>query len=90
MADMAENAPGLKERLKQIFWAVFPMLSNEEIEHAGISSIAEWDSVATVTIAALIEEEFSIVFAPDEVEYLLSFDTILDLLRSKNIENGTK
>lgn len=41
-------------------------------------SVGGWDSVATVTLAATVEEEFGIEFEPEEMEELISFPVVLD------------
>ena len=77
--------PELEERLQKCFSAVFPGLSAEEIRRANSASIATWDSLATVTLVSVIEEEFGISIAPEEYEYMISFDLIRKSLESKTV-----
>jgi acyl carrier protein len=70
-------------RLTRCFSAVFPGLTNEEIQRATAASVSEWDSVGLVTLAAVIEEEFSFAIQPDEYEQLTSFDLIRNLVERK-------
>ncbi len=77
----------IKERLTGCFEAVFPNLSKEEISRAAMASIAEWDSTAMVNLWGVIEEEFSIELAMEDIENMISFDLISDLLRRYNIED---
>jgi acyl carrier protein len=72
----------IERRLTGCFSAVFPQLSEAEILKASTASLGGWDSVATVTLLAVVEEEFEVTFKPEEMEYLTSFDLILDTLRS--------
>jgi len=74
-----------EERLKECFRSVFPNLSDDEILRASSASIATWDSLATVTLVSLIEEEFGVTIAPDEYEYLVSFDLAREWLKSKTV-----
>ena len=74
-----------EERLKECFRSVFPNLSDDEILRASSASIATWDSLATVTLVSLIEEEFGVTIAPDEYEYLVSFDLARECLKSKTV-----
>jgi acyl carrier protein len=69
-------------RLVKCFAAVFPRLSPEEIERANINSISAWDSLATLTLTSLIEEEFGVSIDPRDREDLVSFDLIVAYLRS--------
>jgi acyl carrier protein len=45
--------------------------------------LAAWDSVATVSLAAAVEEEFGIQFDPEEIENLNSFQSCLNLLANR-------
>src|SRR5208337_5496981 len=49
----------IRNRLLACFSAVFPLLSPSELESAESSQIPAWDSVASVTLFATIEEEFA-------------------------------
>ena len=64
-------------RLSKCFAAVFPNLDDGEILRATPTSVEGWDSVATVTLMSVIEEEFAIEVDPDDIEELLSFDSAL-------------
>ena len=44
---------------------------------------SEWDSLATVTLVALMEEEFGQNFVQEELEQLISFELIQEILRGK-------
>jgi acyl carrier protein len=72
--------PDTNERLIHCFQAVFPDLSEAEATRATSSNIAAWDSVATVTLAAVVEEEFCIQFQVDDIEKMNSFQNYLRLL----------
>jgi acyl carrier protein len=45
-------------RLIRCFAAVFPRIAVDQIREASVDKIPEWDSLAAVTLVALIEEEF--------------------------------
>jgi len=61
------------ERLIGCFQAVFPDLTAEQIVNANSSRVGDWDSVATVTLTATVEEEFGITFDARDIEKLDSF-----------------
>jgi acyl carrier protein len=73
----------LEERLKECFSTTFPNLSSDEILRCSTASVANWDSLATVTLVSLIEEEFAITIAPEEYAYIVSFDLVNQCLKSK-------
>jgi acyl carrier protein len=64
----------IQERLINCYNTVFPDLSRDEILRADAASVAAWDSLATVTLIAVIEEEFGVEIAPENFEYLTSFE----------------
>lgn len=72
-----------KSRLVKCFAAVFPGLSPEEIARANVNSVGSWDSMATLTLVALIEEEFNVSIDPRDREELTSFELILDHVGSQ-------
>jgi acyl carrier protein len=74
----------LKERLINSVATVFPDLSAEEISRASSASVANWDSLAILTLVSVIEEEFRVSISPEEFENMISFELILDCLRRKN------
>ncbi len=72
-----------EQRLQECFKIVFPNLSADEILRASSASVATWDSLATVTLVSVIEEEFGVTISPDEYEFLVSFDLARECLKSK-------
>ena len=73
----------MQVRLVKCFAAVFPALANEAIMHASMDSVAGWDSVASVTLFATIEEEFSIELEVQDLGDLTSFAHVLNYLRGR-------
>lgn len=69
-----------EQRLIRCFQAVFPGLSAAEAVRASAASLARWDSLATVTLAAAVEEEFGVQLAAHEIEEMNSFQRFLDRL----------
>jgi acyl carrier protein len=69
-----------QQRLIRCFEAIFPELSARDIARASASSVAAWDSVATVTLAAIVEEAFGIQLQAEEIEKMDSFQSYLNLL----------
>ena len=65
------------------FAAVFADLNNNEIQRASHTSVAKWDSLATVTLVSVIEEEFNVSVPPEDFEYFISFYLLLDFLKRR-------
>jgi acyl carrier protein len=70
----------VQAKLRRCFSAVFPSLSEQEIGQAGLEATEGWDSVATVTLVTVIEEEFGIQLEPSALERFVSFRSILEYL----------
>jgi len=75
----------IKERLMNCYNTVFPELSREEILRADASSVLVWDSLATVTLIAVIEEEFNVTIAPEDFEYVTSFEATRERLEAEDV-----
>jgi acyl carrier protein len=75
---MTAGASGdqLTERVRDCFRAVFPELSDERIEAAVHTEMDEWDSLASLELLTVIEEEFEIRLSDDEVESLNTFEAV--------------
>jgi acyl carrier protein len=69
-------------RLVKCFATIFPSLSPIEIPNANVTSLQEWDSLAMVTLLAVIEEEFEVRFDPADLESMDSFDSVQNYLRN--------
>ena len=62
-----------ENRLIGCFASVFPGLTSEEIRTSSAESDGIWDSLSTVTLVAVVQEEFNVAIDPEEVAQLDSF-----------------
>ena len=69
-----------KSRLVDCFATVFPSLGANQIVSLNQATLAQWDSMATVTLIALVEEEFHVEIPVTEMENLVSFDNFLSVV----------
>jgi acyl carrier protein len=76
---------GVRSRLMKCFSAVFPALPSNTLANANTTNTAEWDSVASVTLFALVEEEFGSELDVNALGELTSFDSILDHLQTRKV-----
>jgi len=72
------------QRLMRCFSAVFPGLTSEEIRAISAESSGAWDSLSTVTLAALVQEEFGVDIDPEVLPQLDSFAAFQAYLRRLN------
>ena len=75
--------PDVQGRLLKSFAAVFPDLAEAELEKASAGSVGAWDSLATVSLLSVIEEEFGVQVPPEDFESFVSFELILDYLQGR-------
>ncbi|MCF6312320.1 MAG: hypothetical protein L3J39_07695 [Verrucomicrobiales bacterium] len=76
--------PEHNERLITCFRTVFPDLTDGEIAQASMASLAKWDSLATVMLISVIEEEYQLQVADDDLQDFVSFELIDEILRDDN------
>ncbi len=66
----------VQSRLVDCFAAVFPDLPAEEIPTATMDGVEAWDSLGTVTLLSVVQEEFGVQVDPEDVARFTSFDAI--------------
>jgi acyl carrier protein len=77
------NMHDIDERLTDCFKVVLPNLPATQLQDASIASVADWDSMATITLISLIEESFGVRTEPEDIEHLTSFESIRQYLQQK-------
>jgi acyl carrier protein len=70
-----------RERLANCFRVVFPTLPPDAVYTASQSRLAEWDSVAAITLLNVLEDEFGVQLDLEVLPDLTTFDLVLDHLR---------
>ena len=70
-----------EEHLLACFQEVFPGKSKDELRSSSRDSTREWDSMASVTLLTLIQQEFAVDMDLFDLENLSSFQLLLDHLR---------
>jgi acyl carrier protein len=74
----------LRERLAKCFLLVFPELKAPEVYSASLASVAAWDSLTSIILANVVEEEFGVKLDYEILPELISFDLILDYLKNNH------
>jgi acyl carrier protein len=70
-------------RLGACFSRVFPGLSIDEALAASATALPQWDSLATLNLLALIEEEFGVGIDLDDLDEPPSFQSLLARIQVK-------
>ncbi len=88
MAEQTGTSDAVQERLVNCFQQVFPTLDKSAIPAATHQNVEAWDSIAQVTLASLIGEEFGIDIDFEDFEEATSFASTLELVRARTAANG--
>ncbi len=78
----------VSSRLARCFVLAFPGLRADEAPRATVANLPAWDSLALVTLVALIEEEFGLKVDSDDLDEFISFDLIRGYLERRVGEHG--
>jgi acyl carrier protein len=76
-----------QDRLVRCFGSVFPTLPPDRIRDATVDSVSEWDSLASVTLVAVLEQEFGIQIEISDLPELSSFESVQKYLSNRNVPN---
>lgn len=66
----------IDDRLMRCFASVFSALSPDQIRNASVKSLPAWDSLAAVTLIAVLEQEFDAQIDLMELPELTSYDAV--------------
>jgi acyl carrier protein len=71
----------VEDRLAACFTAVFPELDPSEVATASTETVEPWDSLASLTLVAVIEEEFEVAIDDLDLSELGSYAAFRDYLQ---------
>jgi acyl carrier protein len=71
----------METRLARCFSSVFPELTAEQICGASMDSVPAWDSLAAVTLVAVLQEEFGLQINLIDLPELVSFAAVQNYVR---------
>ncbi len=77
---------GNNEKLANLLTEIFMMEESEYKDENGPDEIENWDSLATVSMAVSINEEFGYHMRPDEVAGIKCIGDIKKFLAGKGVE----
>lgn len=71
----------LDDRLTRCFASVFPAFPQDQIHEASVETVPGWDSLAAVTLIAVLEQEFDTQIDLMELPELTSYHAVHDYLQ---------
>ena len=75
----------LEDRLVRCFASIFPTLADEEIQAADLEPLTGTDSLAGVTLVALIDQEFGVEIDLEGLLALGTFEAVYRYLREQQL-----
>jgi acyl carrier protein len=82
---MSENGLSperIHKRLGRIFVKAFPEVNPAEISAASTDTVPGWDSIATLTLFMLCEEDFDIKIGYDRIAETKTYDDFFELVKN--------
>lgn len=73
----------VRRRLTRVFTAILPLVDVNNIEKATMDNTENWDSLATLSLFTLAEDEFGIKLGLDLIVSTKSFADLEKLITSK-------
>lgn len=73
----------LEKRLHKCFRLALPNISPDLIARASQAAVPEWDSLASVNLLTLVEEEFDVQIPEEDLGEFRSWELILDWLQRR-------
>jgi acyl carrier protein len=75
----------LDNRLVRCFSSVFPDLNEDQIRNASVDSVSAWHSLASVTLIAVLQEEFALQVNLADLPNLVSFSAVQNYVRHYHV-----
>jgi len=73
----------MEQRLKEILGDILDLDPNSIDGSTSKDSTASWDSLTHINLVLALEQEFQLSFEVTEIELMLSFDDILQVVMSR-------
>lgn len=76
-------AQDLEQQIKNVMSDILDISADSISEETKMEDIEAWDSANHIQLIIALEEAFSISFEVNEIEMMLSYSDILDIVQSK-------
>jgi acyl carrier protein len=81
-------ADALYEQVRQIAADIFGLYPEDITPGASPDTIHTWDSVKHLNVVLAIEQALGTRFAPEEIEQIKDFGSLVELARKKRASSG--
>jgi acyl carrier protein len=73
----------MREEIKEIMADVLGIDPGMIDDSASMGTIESWDSLAQINIVAALEQHYGVTFEVSEIETMLSFPVIVEMVESR-------
>lgn len=73
----------MEQQVKQVMADILDLDPDSIDESTSQGNTATWDSLSQINLIVALEQEFDVSFHPGEIETMLSFGDILEILETK-------
>ena len=80
---MNQPEPAPDARVLDCFRSVFPERSDDELRVLDQATVDDWDSLASLSLLTVIEEEFEITFDDDAIAEMTTFPAVCDAVAAR-------
>ncbi len=84
------KSPVPLDQLRRIFSDVFEVPVEQVSPSSSPDNIPTWDSMRHLNLVVALEQAYEVQFNPEEIEQLLTFELIADILTEKCHSNGSE
>jgi acyl carrier protein len=74
---------GVEERVKQVLADILDVKPTSIDESTAMDSVDTWDSLTHINLCLALEQEFQVAFEVKEIETMLSYPDVLEVLLRK-------
>jgi acyl carrier protein len=78
-----DKGSSVEEQIKQVMADILDLVPDLIDESTRRDNTDAWDSLSQINLLVALEQEFNVSFDPEEVEAMLSFADILEILEKK-------
>ena len=73
----------MEEQIRQVMADILDLDPESIDQSTRQDNTTSWDSLNQINLLIALEQEFQVTFEPAEIEYIISFTDIVDLLEKK-------
>lgn len=81
------NSSEIRTQLEECFAVVFPDLPADDIAGATMQNVAQWDSLAMLTLVSVVEESCGAKIDLDDLPQLVSFEKMAEYLERSTLSD---